>query len=940
MAWLWEGKPVRERSERAMDTARRVSAAEGRRNVDIVVVPHTHWDREWYEPFQRFRLRLVALLDEVLDRMERDPGYHFTLDGQLACVDDYLEVRPENRDRIAALVEQGRLAIGPWQILLDEFLCSGENIVRNLELGMGRADKLGGAMPVGYLPDMFGHTAQMPQILRLAGLEHACVYRGVPSSVTTDAFAWVAPDGTAVRAQYLPEGGYGNGMELVHGAGTLEERAAGFAGRMRKWHGESGPLLAMYGTDHSAPVAGLPGMVADLGARMDTLSGYISRFPAETEGLPRVEGELRSHARANILPGVISVRAHVKQLMGRAERMVERYAEPLATLWGGEWPGRFLDMAWWRLVDASGHDSVTGCGVDETAQQVAARIAEAEHLGQAVRDMVTSRLAAAVPSDAVLVVNPTPAVRRSVVLVDVAGQDPLADPSGATVPAQTLEYAPTLLLDEEMAPSLALSFVHGTELYGQQITGWSVEDGVLTFTVARETTAEFDATEVRAAAAGVTRVRILAEPRRTVAALVEAPPLGHTSLRPVPWTEGSSSAGALGAPSMPAPVRAEGRVLDNGLLRVEVAGDGTLTMVGADGLTVTGAGRIVDGGDAGDTYNYAPPSGDRLVSDPVAVEVTPVWSGPIVAALDVRRTYRWPATDPETPSGPDHTRVPQPAAPDPGRGSTEVEVVVDTRVELRAGEPFVRLRVEFDNRCADHRVRLHVPLPLPATESHAEGQFAVVTRGLTAEGGCGEAPLPTFPASGWVAAGGVAALLEHVTEYEVITSAPAELALTLLRSVGYLSRNRNGLRPEPAGPQIPTPAAQSPGLRSVNLALMPCGDSWAPVPDAAETFRHDLLAVRGTGSGDQPPAQSGLSVTGDGVVMTALRQREGAGGWQELRVVALTGAETTALIEGGFTEAREADLRGRPGASLPVSDGALRLPLRPWQIATVQLRRR
>ncbi|WP_345398063.1 hypothetical protein [Nonomuraea salmonea] len=222
-------------------------------STEIVVVPHTHWDREWYEPFQRFRLRLVALLDEVLDTMEREPDYHFTLDGQLACVDDYLEVRPENRDRIAALVEAGRLAVGPWQILLDEFLCSGENIIRNLELGMDRADKLGGAMPVGYLPDMFGHTAQMPQILRKAGLLHACVYRGVPSSVTTDAFAWTAPDGTAIRTQYLPAGGYGNGAHLFHDSEGLKERAAAFVRTMREWHGPEGSLLAMYGTDHSAP---------------------------------------------------------------------------------------------------------------------------------------------------------------------------------------------------------------------------------------------------------------------------------------------------------------------------------------------------------------------------------------------------------------------------------------------------------------------------------------------------------------------------------------------------------------------------------------------------------------------------------------------------------------------------------------------------------------
>ncbi|MFG1707694.1 glycoside hydrolase family 38 C-terminal domain-containing protein [Nonomuraea sp. M3C6] len=909
-------------------------------STEIVVVPHTHWDREWYEPFQRFRLRLVALLDEVLDTMEREPGYHFTLDGQLACVDDYLEVRPENRDRIAALVESGRLAVGPWQILLDEFLCSGENIVRNLELGMDRADKLGGAMPVGYLPDMFGHTAQMPQILRKAGLLHACVYRGVPSSVTTDAFAWVAPDGTALRTQYLPAGGYGNGAYLFYDSAGLAERAAGFVATMREWHAGDGPLLAMYGTDHSAPVRGLPEMVSEIGARMDTLSGYIAKYPPDVDGLPRVSGELRSHARANILPGVISIRAHVKQAMGRAERMVERYAEPLSTLWGGEWPARFLDMAWWRLVDASGHDSVTGCGVDDTAQQVAARIAEAEQLGQAVRDMVTTRLAATVPSDGVLVVNPTPAARRGVVIVDVAGTDPLADPSRSPVPTQPLEYAATLLLDEEMDPATALTFVHGTELYGQHITGWSVEDGTLTFTVAHETSVVFDTAELREALDGVTRVRILAEPRRTVAALVEVPPLGHTSVRPQPYDKVYDRASAVRAvtghdpacwrnwESGPQPVQGDDEVLDNGLLRVTIAQDGTLTLVGEDGTTVTGAGRIVDGGDVGDTYNYAPPADDRLVSEPESVEFERVCSGPLVAAVDVRRTYRWPVAGDGIEGSPE--------IPAAARTPRTEEVVVTTRVELRAGEPYVRLNVEFDNRCADHRVRLHVPLPAEASQSHAEGQFAVVTRGLSSEGGCGETPLPTFPASSWVAAGGVAALLEHVTEYELVDGG-GELALTLLRSVGYLSRNRNALRPEPAGPQLATPAAQSRGVRSVSLALMPYQGSWETVVPHAETFRHDLLVVPGQGGRDLltlPQPGHGLSVTGDGVVMTSLRMRDDR---QELRVVALTPRDTEAVIEGAFTQARHADLRGRPGDEVPVSDGVVRLPLKAWEIATIQL---
>ena len=146
----------------------------------VHLVPHTHWDREWYEPFQIFRMRLVALVDQLLERMEHDPRLRFTLDGQAATVDDYLEVRPDAEPLIRRLIAEGRLAIGPWQILLDEFLVSGETIIRNLEFGWARAEALGRAMPVGYLPDMFGHIAQMPQILQRAGIERAVVWRGVP----------------------------------------------------------------------------------------------------------------------------------------------------------------------------------------------------------------------------------------------------------------------------------------------------------------------------------------------------------------------------------------------------------------------------------------------------------------------------------------------------------------------------------------------------------------------------------------------------------------------------------------------------------------------------------------------------------------------------------------------------------------------------------------
>ncbi|MFF4240998.1 alpha-mannosidase [Actinomadura geliboluensis] len=901
---------------------------------EIVVVPHTHWDREWYLPFQRFRLRLVSLLDGVIDRMEADPRWRFTLDGQMAAVDDYLEIRPERRERLAALVREGRLAVGPWQILHDEFLCSGENIVRNLELGIRRAQELGAAMMVGYLPDQFGHCAQMPQILRLAGIEHACVWRGVPDRVRTSAFAWEAPDGTAIRTQYLPEGGYGNAASMFEefgepggagdGASLLPGRVAGFAEAMGRWYPHGGPLLAMYGADHTAPAADLADRIAAAGLsmRLDTLAGYFAEGTASTDGLPRVRGELRSHARANILPGVLSARIRLKELMGRAERLVERYAEPLTALWYAGDAQRFLDLAWRRLIETSCHDSVTGCGCDETAEQVAAHMAEAEQLGRAVCDLVTAERAASIPLGAHLVFNPTPEHRTGLVTLDIPseGEPGLVTGDGRPVPVQTLAVAPTVL-DDAVHPAaelpVLLERVYGRVLFGQEIRDWSVsrDDRVLTFHVTARAGVPFDIGDVREAlrgADGEWRVRILADPRRTVAALVEVPPLGLAAVAPDPAARVADG-----------PVTAGREFLDNGLLRAEVHADGTLGLRTPSGDVVEGVGRIVDGGDHGDSYNYAPPAADLIVGDPVSVDVRSALDGPLVAAVDIVRTYRWPCRG-DLEAG--------------ARSAAEEDVTVTTRAELRAGEPFLRLRVTFDNRCEDHRVRLHLSLPRRADASYAEGQFAITERGPAAEGGFGERPVPTFPASGFVAAGGLAVLLKHTTEYEV-TGGGREMALTLLRAIGHLSRDRNAYRDQPAGPQLPTPGAQCRGERTAEMAVLPYGGG-LPGEDvlrAAEEYRHDLLAAAGYGhaSAPLPPSREGIAITGDGVVMTSLRARDG---WTETRVVAQCAEPATAVLRGAFTEAVRADLRGRPGIPLDVHDGTAALSLRPWEIATVRLR--
>ncbi|MGI5156951.1 alpha-mannosidase [Microbispora sp. CA-102843] len=941
-----------------------------------MVVPHTHWDREWYLPFQRFRVGLVRVLDEVLDAMAADPAYRFTMDGQLAAIEDYLELRPARRGDVARFVAEGRLAVGPWLILADEFLCSGETLLRNLEYGMRGAAALGGAMPVGYLPDQFGHCAQMPQMLALAGLRLACLWRGVPAHVDRDAFDWTGADGTTIRTGYLP-GGYGNAFGLFTGpAEGMPDRVTAFVSTAEGW-ATGGTLLAMYGADHSAPAR----EITASGLRVATLAEALTGLPrpgdtgpgdtrpggtGPGDGLPRVVGELRSHARANILPGVISARVPMKQAMARAERVLTRYAEPLSALWLADRSAcerlldrsacerlldrsaceRLLDFAWRSVIACSGHDSVTGCGSDETAQQVAARIAEAGQTAQAVVDLVAASLSEAAPKGALVVVNPSPFERTGLVLADLPeDRASLADASGRSVPVQRLEHAPTLL-DETVMDDLSrlLGRVHERELYGHEIVSWHAGDGVFTVTVSRHASGAYAYEDLRRAVLeagpGPWIVRTVAEPVVTVAALVTVPPLGRAVLTARPPGPGrpASVAGALRTDAY-----GFEPVLDNGLLRVRVAEDGTLSLRGADGAEVHGVGRIVHGGDAGDTYNHAPPPDDRLLDRPSRVVVDEIYSGPLTGAYEITRVYDWPA----------------------GAGDDEtVPTAVTTRVELRAGEPFARCEITMDVRCRDHRVRWHAPLPRAAAGSHAEGQFAVVRRGLTAEGGGGERPIPTFPAESFAAAGGLAVLLDHVTEYEIVRDEAGgdgtEMALTLVRSVGYLSRNRNPYRDEPAGPEVPTPAAQCQGPLTVRFAVLPYAGEWhdAGLPRLAEEFRHDLLALPGTGAaGAYGPGGGGhLAISGDGVVMAALRERDGR---LEVRLVAEHPTATEAVVRGDFTAAWTAGVLGSPLSPLEVSrdevfpdvfsdDGAdgqgpaapwrtVRVPLKPFEIATVHL---
>jgi hypothetical protein len=379
-------------------------------------------------------------------------------------IDDYLERRPERAEELTARVREGRLSAGPWVTQMDEFLASGESHIRNLERGLARARELGPALEIGYLPDQFGHIGQMPQILRLLGVESAVVWRGVPAVIDRDAFWWEAPDGSRVLADYLAFG-YFNGARYSEAADG-ERLATEIQRTVEQQRGSMATdrMLVMVGSDHAGPDPRLVERLSDAGrslasveARIDGLANHLAgRSPGAD--LPVWRGELRSAARAHLLPNVYSARPHQKRERGRVESLLERYAEPLAALVpNAPEAAEALDRAWLLLLWNGAHDSACGCSHDRVAADVDGRFAEARSIASGVVRECLRALADRVAVRGTLWFNPSTFERNGVPgLGWLVGPSPAAGPGTAEVPVEleasghgvVADGVPLALLDE------------------------------------------------------------------------------------------------------------------------------------------------------------------------------------------------------------------------------------------------------------------------------------------------------------------------------------------------------------------------------------------------------------------------------------------------------------------------------------------------------------
>ncbi len=551
------------------------------------------------------------------------------------------------------------------------------------------------------------------------------------------------------------------------------------------------------------------------------------------------------------------------------------------------------------MLRNSAHDSICACSVDEVCDAVLHRFAEATQIADGLADRAVRSLAATVPGDGPLLVNPSPRTRGGVVEVRLKGG---SVPPGAQLVSE--RPAERVLIDD--AP-IEVATVTVAELeFVRGILTFTLEDhdGMELIHVEREPAGTLVTPPVRAELASLraqrpgqhVRVRVTNTPAITVLARVEDLP-GYG------WRSWTTPAG----PSAP-PVVAKPLSLSNGLVEVQVDPMvGTFSIDGHGGF-----GALVDGGDVGDTYNWCPPDEEHLVDRPVRSSCRLREHGPVRGRLEVRSAYELP------------THV------EGGRRVGAQHVQVRTTLELRAGEDVVRVQVELDNHgLRDHRLRVHLPLPTPTATSRAECAFAVVERGLTAEGGPTEVGLPTFPSRRFVQAGGLTVVHEGLLEYELVDvrerlsgeSVAHTLAITLLRCTGMLSQGPMATRPLPAGPMTPMEGPQQQGPVSASFALH-LGDR---NPYAvADDVLVPLLATR-AGSGSGPADGQALSVSG-AEVSAVVRE----GGALHVRVFNPTDDPAQVAIEGrhGWL----VDLRGRPVAPF---EGTFELE--PWAIATAAL---
>ena len=932
------------------------------------IVPHTHWDRAWYLPFQQYRYKLVELVDDLLDLMEANPESFptFELDGQTVVLEDYLEVRPENRGRLVDLVSSGRLSIGPWYVLPDEFIVGGEALIRNLIAGHRVAMAHGGCSSVGYVPDPFGHVGQLPAILRGCGLDSFIFTRGAGPWVAEEAkgiFYWQAADGETevLSIKQIPDypnlmawGFEGRPLDRKNSPNVNVETAMAKVERLLEMHKKTYQykptnLLFGQGSDHTAPQVTLPELITaandHFGKKIQFKHSSFKEFIADTKKwvgrkkIHRYQGELHDGWDRNVLSGVFSARLYLKRLNDSAMRTLYDSVEPLSAAsraFGGRNRQERLNLAWREVLRCHPHDDVCGCSVDETHDDNEVLLKHAGQISEMLLDDAQDDLRSQmnlhhIDRDA----------------VPILLHNPLPIPWSGTLPIDLALPAYRCYLQEGSPLKIELS---------------RPADGCLIHAMAVLTEPLFGLHAHPDRAVNVELSRIQG------AVLVHNLPPGIHVAHLMPGNQEQTLPGK--------PVRMGGRQgrtdwMDNGLVRLQFRQDGRWDVVDpSTKRTYSGVGRLEDSEDAGDSYDWSPGGSpcevgsgkgekmadrasevDRRLCDADAAEkrdvtITPILETPWISTVMVQVHWALPVKFDDATQR---------------RSDEEDWVTVDHYLTLRSGSKTVEIETWMNNTCEDHRLRLCVPTGLTQKKVWAGGAFDVLARPTTwpHDADWEQPQVPTQHFSQFVTMqdrlGGIAVLAPGSNEYETAPTDGAEgtdIRITMLRATGWLSRDGFASRRNRAGPCYPAPGAQCKGQTSMRWGLLPFEGRWpdAGVHEAAEALAAQVSLLPGlpkpqlNGYFDEPlkkgirgRSSAPVRFVGDGPrpLLSACKPAEDGEG-TVVRIHNPLKSDWTGRIETDLPlfECCECDMMENAGKAVEVNDGGWDVTIGSKQILT------
>jgi len=763
-------------------------------------IPNTHLDREWTMDFQHTRNLTVDFLERLLTIFDRIPEYCFLLDAQAVPLEDYLEVMPERRQRISELVQAGRINAGPWYSALDMNCIGGESIVRNLLWGHLTVEPFGPVMKIGYTPFGWGQISQLPQIYRGFGIDFVYFYRGItPTQVPQAEFEWEGADGSAVGGSRFGTGARYNfyfdvwRKALYHGSqhrisrrlhwledsspfklcdetsrfehGTVfpEARAIDSAEAGRAFrdladreaeHFAFGEVALMHGMDTSSPDLREDDILRECRKHLNpgeqllysSLPKYTDALTERMRGqkLQRIKGEVR-HLKMNefgfsyIANDIISARTRQKALTARVENLLIHQAEPaaaMAMLAGKAWPERLLSMAWKQWLKCHPHDTIGGCGTDRIEQDAGYRLRDVASMANLAREESLMWLqgnidTSSLGSDGVIltVFNPTLQPRSEVVEAFVDIPRELAGTSALSV------------TDAAGAPVESASQITGLQ---NKVFRDRTDLALMSYTDEHELW--FRATDIPALGYRTFVVR-----RNPAAVPQEAAP--------------------------------ETFVLENEFLRAEIQPDATVDLTDKiSGVTLKGLNYFEDGGEVGHAWTHLSPLQDKqIVSRGKPASRTWHYRSPLASAIRTHSVLMVPATTPLSRDRKDWRQS--------SRMETDLRPMpIHVTYSLATGERSLRVHVEVENACRNHRLRAMFPADIATADSYAEAPFDVVTRRIVRDESNPYRDFPdlTFPlvrfAGITAPSGNLAIIGNDLKEYEVLEKETRTFALTIFRA--------------------------------------------------------------------------------------------------------------------------------------------------------------